>query len=129
MALAPVRPAVYLIIEIFLVHCAYRCIEADQVHSAEKAQLTSKCVETKTSLDVALQKYDAVHAELSRLQKISSINEENQRLEIAALTDRCVRLTNLHESESALRRKYEEKAHKFDAADAELQKHRKEVSS
>jgi len=72
-------------------------------------------------------KYDASHAELMRLQKISGINEENLRLEITALTDRCLRLTNLQESESALRRRYEERANKYDVAEAELTKLRKEV--
>lgn len=95
--------------------------------NAEKAVLMSKCTDLKSSLDTALMKYDASQAELLRLQKISGITEENQRLEIAALTDRCVRLANLNESESALRIKYEERANRFDMADAELQRQRKEV--
>lgn len=73
-------------------------------------------------------KFDATYAELSRLQKMSGITEENQRLEIAALTDRCLRLSNLQESESALRRKYEDRSNRFDTADAELQRMRKDVS-
>lgn len=90
--------------------------------------LTNKCQELKSALDSALMKYDATHAELARLQKMSGITEENQRLEIAALTDRCLRLSNLQESESALRRKYEDRANKFDTADSELQRLRKDVS-
>jgi len=72
-------------------------------------------------------KYDASHAELARLQKISGINEENLRLEITALTDRCLRLTNLQEAESALRKRYEDKANKYDVAEVELVKLKKEV--
>ena len=89
--------------------------------------MNRKYTEVKTTLDTTLMKYDASHAELMRLQKISGINEENLRLEITALTDRCLRLTNLHESESALRRRYEERANKYDVAETELTKLRKEV--
>jgi len=70
---------------------------------------------------------DTTRAELLRVQKMAGITEENQRLEIAALTDRCVRLTNLQESEGALRRKYEDRANRCDLAEAELQRQRKEV--
>jgi len=93
----------------------------------EEAALNRKYTEVKTTLDTTMMKYDASHAELMRLQKISGINEENLRLEITALTDRCLRLTNLQESESALRRRYEDRANKYDVAESELAKLRKEV--
>ena len=105
----------------------HRCSEIRSQFLDEQAVLNRKYTEVKTTLDTTLMKYDASHAELMRLQKISGINEENLRLEITALTDRCLRLTNLHESESALRRRYEERANKYDVAETELTKLRKEV--
>jgi chromosome segregation ATPase len=88
----------------------------------------NKCSELKAALDAATLKIDATNAELVRVQRMAGITEENQRQEIAALTDRCVRLTNMNETESALRRKFEDRANRFDAADAELQRLRREVT-
>eukprot|EP01032_Pedospumella_encystans_P010921 gene10921-12742_t len=105
-----------------------RCSEIRSQFLDEQTVLNRKYTEVKTTLDTTLMKYDASHAELMRLQKISGINEENLRLEITALTDRCLRLTNLHESESALRRRYEERANKYDVAETELTKLRKEAA-
>lgn len=104
-----------------------RCNEIHQEHEADKAALTKRYNDTKAALDSTHMKYDATHAELARLQKISGINEENLRLEITALTDRCLRLTNLQEAESALRKRYEDKANKYDVAETELVKLKKEV--
>ena len=94
---------------------------------AERDALAKQCAELKKSIDDANLRGDSLYAELMRLQKMSGITEENQRMDINALTDRCLRVTHMMEAETALRRNYEDKANKYDAAETELLKLRKEV--
>ena len=105
-----------------------RCAELERTTATEKSLLSSQVAELKKNLDAALMKSDSFAAELLRLQKISGITEENQRLEISALTDRCLRVTHQREAETAMRRQCEERANKYDLAEAELLRLRKEVS-
>ena len=71
--------------------------------------------------------FDSQYAELSRLQKMSAINEQNAKLEIAALESRNERLSSILEAETVLRKQSDEKANKFDASEPELQQLRREV--
>lgn len=87
----------------------------------------NKCSELTAALGAAKLKHETTSAELVRVQRMAGITEENQRQEIAALTDRCVRLANMNESETALRRQLEDRAARCDLAEAELQRLRKEV--
>ena len=66
--------------------------------------------------------------ETQRIQKISALNTENQRLENVALGDRCNRLSAMLEAESKLRKASEEKAARSDCADEELHKLRREAA-
>lgn len=81
----------------------------------------------KKNFDDMIIKHDSQGAELLRLQRISNINAENSRVEIQALESRNERLTYMLDSETVLRRQNEERASKYDHADAELIKLRKEV--
>jgi hypothetical protein len=89
--------------------------------------MESKITELKKEVQSLNMKNDGLSGDLLRVQKMSGITEENQRLEIAALTDRCVRVTHMLEAESALRRQCEDRANRFDLAETELQILRKEV--
>lgn len=128
-----------MFIDILYFHCYYhvyyltinaiRCAETEQLAAKEKEIFRVQAVDAKKQLEIVRMDHDAQKVELLRLQKLSGITEENQRLEISALKDRCERLNAMLESESVVRRANEEKASKFDMADSELQKLRREVRS
>lgn len=95
---------------------------------AERASIASQLSALKRSMEEIQQfKYDTQHAEMSRLQKMSAINEQNALLEIAALESRNVRMAAMLEAEMTLRRQSEEKACKYDVCEPELLQLRREV--
>lgn len=105
----------------------FRCQDTQRAAALEKASLNSTITNLKKELSLSKMNADSTAAELVRVQKVAGITEENQRLEIAALEDRCRRLTNMLEAETIVRRQNEEKATKYDLAAADLSKLQKEV--
>lgn len=104
-----------------------RCTDTERLAVREKEVFRVQAADARKQLELVRLEHDAQSVELMRVQKISGITEENQRLEIAALKDRCSRLNSMLEAETALRRTNEEKASKFELADDEVRKLRKEI--
>lgn len=103
------------------------CIILEDKLKAERASTVSQMSALKRSMEEVQYNYDTQHAEMSRLQKISTINEQNARLEIIALESRNERISSLLEAEMILRRQSDEKACKYDACEPELLQLRREV--
>jgi len=96
---------------------------------AERASIASQLLTLKRTSDEMQYNYDTQHAELSRLQKISTINEQNACLELKALESRNERLASLLEAETILRKQSDEKASKYDVCELEVLQLRREVSN
>jgi hypothetical protein len=103
------------------------CITLEDKMEAERVSIASQLSALKRSMEEMQFKYDTQHAEMSRLQKMSAINEQNALLEIAALESRNGRMTAMLEAEMILRRQAEEKACKYDVCEPELLQLRREV--
>ena len=111
--------------------CTYviskRCAETLRAAAEEKQRLVVQLTDVKKQLELVRLDSESRGMELLRVQKVSGISEENQRLEVAALQDRCQRLNAMLEAESAVRKLNEDKAGKYEMAEDELLKLRKEV--
>lgn len=103
------------------------CITLEDKMEAERASIANQMSALKRSMEEIQYKYDTQHAEMSRLQKMSAINEQNALLEIAALESRNGRMVVILEAEMILRRQSEEKACKYDVCEPELLQLRREV--
>lgn len=94
---------------------------------AERASTVSQISALKRNMEEMQFNNDSQHVEISRLQKISTINEQNTKLEIVALESRNERMSSMLEAEMILRRQSEEKACKYDGCEPELIQLRREV--
>lgn len=95
---------------------------------AERASAVSQISALKRNMEEMQFNNDSQHVEISRLQKISTINEQNTKLEIVALESRNERMSSMLEAEMILRRQSEEKACKYDGCEPELIQLRREVN-
>jgi hypothetical protein len=100
-----------------------RCGELE----AETSALLAGAAEHKHSFEQVLLQRDTSNLELQRVRSMARVTTDNHHSEVAALTDRLSRLSNLLEAEASMRRTCDEKANRCDRSEASLRKSQKEV--